>query len=71
MLIRMKKQRVMFQMKGQGKTPEKQINEVEIGNAPEKELRIMLVNMTQDLRKRMEAKIEEMQEMFTKDLERK
>ena len=58
-------------MKGQGKTPEKQINEVEIGNAPEKELRIMLVNMIQDLRKRMEAKIEEMQEMFTKDLERK
>ena len=33
----------MSQMKGQGKTPEKQINEVEIGNAPEKELRIMLV----------------------------
>ena len=61
----------MSQMKGQGKTPEKQINEVEIGNAPEKELRIMLVNMIQDLRKRMEAKIEEMQEMFTKDLERK
>ena len=61
----------MSQMKGQGKTPEKQITEVEIGNAPEKELRIMLVNMIQDLRKRMEAKIEEMQEMFTKDLERK
>ena len=59
----------MSQMKGQGKTPEKQINEVEIGNAPEKELRIMLVNMIQDLRKRMEAKIEEMQEMFTKDPE--
>ena len=44
---------------------------MEIGNAPEKELRIMIVNMIQDLRKRMEAKIEEMQEMFTKDLERK
>ena len=56
-------------MKGQDKTPEKQINEVEIGNAPEKELRIMLVNMIQDLRKRMEAKIEKMQEMFTKDLQ--
>ena len=59
----------MSQMKGQGKTPEKLINEVEIGNAPEKELRIMLVNMIQDLRKRMEAKIEKIQEMFTKDLE--
>ena len=28
----------------------------------------MIVNMIQDLRKRMEAKIEKMQEMFTKDL---
>ena len=29
----------------------------------------MIVNMIQDLRKRMEAKIEKMQEMFTKDPE--
>ena len=29
----------------------------------------MIVNMTQDLRKRMEAKIEKIQEIFTKDLE--
>ena len=27
----------------------------------------MIVNMTQDLRKRMEAKIEKIQEIFTKD----
>ena len=31
----------MSQMKGQDKTPEKQLNEVEIGNFPEKEFRIM------------------------------
>ena len=29
----------------------------------------MIVNMSPNLRKRMEAKIEKMQEMFTKDLE--
>ena len=29
----------------------------------------MTVKMIQDLRKRMETKIEKMQEMFTKDLE--
>ena len=29
----------------------------------------MVVKIIQDLRKRMEAKIEKMQEMFTKDLE--
>ena len=55
-------------MKEQDKTPEKQLNEVEIGNLPEKEFRIMIVKMIQDLGKRMEAKIEKMQEMF-KDLE--
>ena len=56
-------------MKEQGKTPEKQRNEVEIGNLPEKEFRIMIVKMIQDLGKRIEAKIEKMQEMFNKDLE--
>ena len=34
--IRMNKEKVMSQMKGQDKTPEKQLNEVEIGNLPEK-----------------------------------
>ena len=59
----------MYQMKEQEKTPEKQLNEVEIGNLPEKEFRIMIVKMIQDFRKRTEAKIEKMQEMFNKDLE--
>ena len=56
-------------MKGQSKISEQQLNEVETGNLPEKEFRIMIVNMIQDLGKRMEAKIEKMQEMFTKDLQ--
>ena len=42
---------------------------MEIGNFLEKEFIIMIVKMIQDLRKRMEAKIEKMQEMFTKDLQ--
>ena len=56
-------------MKEQDKTPEKQLNEVEIGNIQKKEFRIMIVKMIQDLRKRMVANIEKMQEMFNKDLE--
>ena len=64
----MKRQRAMYQMKEQDKTPEKKLNEVEIGNLPEKEFR-MIVKMIQDLGKRMDAKIEKMQEMFNKDLE--
>ena len=42
---------------------------MEIGNLPQKEFRFMIVKMIQNLRKTMEAKIEKMQEMFSKDLE--
>ena len=41
----MKKQKVMSHMKGKDKTPEKQLNEVEISNLPEKEFRIMIVKV--------------------------
>ena len=40
------------------------MNQVEICNLPEKEFRIVLVKMIQDLEKRMEK----MQKIFTKDL---
>ena len=59
----------MSQMKGQDKIPEKQLNEVETGNLPKNEFRIMIVKMIQDLGKSMEAKNGKMQEMFTKDPE--
>ena len=41
---------------------------MEVGNLPNKNSEKMIVNMIQDLGKRMEAKIEKMQEMLTKDL---
>ena len=56
----------MYQMKEQDKTTEKQLNEVEMGNLPEKEFRIMRVKMIQDLGNRMEK----IQESFNKDLEK-
>ena len=43
----------MSQMKGKDKTPEKQLNEVEIGNLPVKELRIMIVKMVKNLENKM------------------
>ena len=64
----MKKEKVMSQMKGQDKIPEKQLNEVEIGNLPKREFSIMIVKMIQDLGKRMEAKTEKMRTVYTKDL---
>ena len=65
-LIKMKVQRIISQMLGQDKTLEKQllINKV-IGNLPEGEVRIMILMIIHDLRKRMEK----LQEMFAKDLE--
>ena len=45
----------MLQMKEQGKKLQDQTNKEEIGNLPEKEFRIMIVKMIQDLRIIMEA----------------
>ena len=56
-------------IKKQDKTPEEQLSEVEICNMPKKEFRIMIVKMIQELRNRMEARIDKMQEIFNKDLE--
>ena len=59
----------MSQMKEQDETPEEQLSEVGITNLLEKEFRIMIVKMIQYLGKRMEVRIEKMQEMFNKNLE--
>ena len=52
-------------MKEQGKNLQDQINEDEIGNLSDKEFRVMIVKMIQNLRNRMEK----IQETFNKDLE--
>ena len=50
-----RKWRVMSQMKGKIK-PQRQLNEVDLGNLPEKEFRIIILKMIQDLRKNYGAK---------------
>ena len=59
----------MFQTKEQDKIPEEQLSEVQIGNLPEKEFRVMIVKMIQDLVKKLEAQAKKIQGMFTKELE--
>ena len=61
----MRRQRNTQQMKEQGKKPPDLTNEEEIGSLPEKEFRIMIVKMIQNLGNRMEK----IQETFNKDLE--
>ena len=51
-------------MKEQGKNPPDQTNEEEIGSLPEKEFRIMIVKMIQNLGNRTEK----IQETFNKAL---
>ena len=72
----MKRQRNTQQVKEHEKCPPRQTKEEEIGNLPEKEFRIMIIKMIQNLESKMElqinsleTKIEKMQEMFNKDLE--
>ena len=48
----------MLEMKEQGKNLQDQINEEEIGNLPEKEFRVMIAKMIQNLGNKMEAQIE-------------
>ena len=55
----------MQQMKEQGKNPPDQTNEEEVGSLPEKEFRVMIVKMIQNLGNR----VEKIQETFNKDLE--
>ena len=59
----------MLQTKEQDKNPQEQLNEEETGNLPEKEFRVMIVRTIQNLGKRMEAQIKNIQEMFNKELE--
>ena len=71
----MKRQRNTQQVKEHEKCPS-QTKEEETGNLPEKEFRIMITKMIQNLESKMElhinslgTRIEKMQEMFNKDLE--
>ena len=72
----MKRQRNIQQVKEHDKCPPNQIKEEEIWSLPEKEFRIMIVKMIQNLENKMELnrperRIEKMQEMFNKKLKNK
>ena len=71
----MKRQRNIQQVKEHDKCPPNQTKEEEIGSLPEKEFRIIIVKMIQNLenkmelqRHRLEIRIGYMQEMFNKDI---
>ena len=53
-------------MNEQGKTPEEQLSEMEIGNLPEKEFRVMIVKMIHELGRRMDSQSEKLREIFNR-----
>ena len=72
----MKRQRNTQQVKEYEKCPPNQTKEEKIGNLPEKEFRIMIIKMIQNLENKIELQInsvetwiQKMKEMFDKDLE--
>ena len=72
----MKRQRNIQQVKEHDKCPSNQTKEEEIGNLTEKEFRIVIVKMIQNLETKLElqinsleTRIEKRQEKFNKDLE--
>ena len=72
----MKRQRNTQQVKEHEKCPLNQTKEEEIGNLPEKEFRIMIIKIIQNLENKMELQINsletrigKMREMFNEDLE--
>ena len=45
----------MFQMKEQDKIPKEKLSEEETGNLPEKEFTVMIINMSEEFKRRMDA----------------
>ena len=71
----MKRQRSILQVKEHDKCLPNQTKEEEIGSLPEKEFRIVILKMIQNLKNKMElqinrlvTRIEKIQNMFNKDL---
>ena len=55
-------------MKEQGKTPEEELSDLEIGNLPKKEFRVMIIKMIKEPGMRMDVPNKKL-EVFNKELE--
>ena len=51
----------MFQMKEEAKTPGGELSEVEMGNLPEKEFKVMMIKMIKELGRRMDEQSEKLE----------
>ena len=65
----MKRQRIITQMREKERTPEKQLNYQEILSLQEKDFRLLILKMMQDIGNKLEAKMHNLQETLTKEIQ--
>jgi len=64
----MERQRTITQTREKGKTPENKLSDEEILSLQEKDFRLSMLKMMQDIGKKLEAKMDNLQEILTKEI---
>ena len=64
----MKRQRIIYNS-GKGARKQKQLSDLDIINLHEKDFRLMIMKMIQDIRNKLEAKIDKLQEILSKEIQ--
>ena len=67
--IKMKRQRTITQMREKEKNPESQLSDQEILSLQEKDFRLLMLKMMQDIGNQLEAKMDNLQETLSKEIQ--
>ena len=65
----MKRQRTITQIREKGKTPENQPSREAILSLQEKDFRLLMLKMMQDIGNKLEAKMDNLQETLSKEIQ--
>ena len=65
----MKRQRTITQMREKEKNPENQLSDQEILSLQEKDFRLLMLKMMQDIGHKLEAKMDNLQETLSKEIQ--
>ena len=65
----MKRQKTITQIREKEKTPEKQLSGQEIISLQEKDFRLLMLKMMQDIGNKLEAKMDSLQETLSKEIQ--
>ena len=64
----MKRQRTVTQIREKEKNPEKHLSDQEILSLQEKDFRLLMLKMMQDIGNKLEAKMDNLQETLSKEI---